>query len=75
MPVVVKEIRFFFYFLENMGILVKLPIMVRTYNVGAMFKAENASSGVRTKHIDTSYHFIRELVGDGFIKTVYVKTK
>jgi hypothetical protein len=38
---------------------VKLPIVVRCdNNVGAIFMAENSSSGVRTRHVDTRYHFI-----------------
>jgi hypothetical protein len=70
----VKEIRFIFYLLRDVGIPVKLPIMVRNDNIGAMFMAEkNASSDIRTRHIDTRYHFIREHVEDGFIKIVFVK--
>jgi hypothetical protein len=49
--------------------------MVRTDKIGAMFMAENESSGVRTRHIDTRYHFIRVRVEDGFIKIVFVKTE
>ena len=54
----VKENRFVYYLLENLGISVKLPINVRIDNIGAIFMVENASSGVRTRHIDTRYHFI-----------------
>ena len=36
--------------------------------------AENSSSGVRTRHVDTRYHFVREHVEDGFIKIVFVKS-
>jgi sugar/nucleoside kinase (ribokinase family) len=57
-----------------MGIPVKLPMMLRTDNIGSMFMAENASSGVRTRHIDTRNHFISEHVEDGFVKIVFVKT-
>jgi hypothetical protein len=53
-----KEIRFVYYLFESLGISVKLPIIVRLDNIGAIFMAENASSGVRTRHIDTRYHFI-----------------
>jgi hypothetical protein len=69
-----KEIRFIFYLLRYMGISVKLPIMVRTGNIGAMFMAENACYGVRYRNIDTRYNFIRENVEDGFIKNIFVKT-
>jgi hypothetical protein len=46
---------------------------VRTDNIGAIFMAEKASSGVRTRHIDTRYHFIRENVENGFIN-FFVRT-
>jgi hypothetical protein len=58
-----------------MGVEVKLPIVVKSDNVGAIFMAENSSSGVRTHHIDTRYHFVREHVEDGFIKIVFVKSE
>jgi hypothetical protein len=40
----VKEIKFMYYLLKEIGIEVNLPIMD---NVGAMFMAHNALSGVR----------------------------
>ena len=70
----VKEIRFIFYLLTSMLIEVKLPIIVRCDNVGAIFMAENSSSGVRTRHVDIRYHFVREHVVDDFIKIVFVKS-
>jgi hypothetical protein len=69
-----KEIRFIVYLLRDMGISVKLIIMVRADNIGAMFMPKNASSVVRTRHIDTRYHFIRDHVEDSFIKIIFVKT-
>jgi hypothetical protein len=71
----VKEIRFIYYLLSGMGVQVKLPIVVRCDNVGAIFMAENSSSGVRTRHIDTRYHFVREHVVDEFIKIIFVKSE
>jgi hypothetical protein len=66
----VKEIRFIYYLLSGMGVRVKLPIVVRCNNVGAIFMAENSSSGVRT----TRYHFVREYVVDEFFKIIFVKS-
>jgi hypothetical protein len=63
----VKEIRFIYFLLKGIGVDVKLPIVVRCDNVGAIFMAENSSSGIRTRHIDTRYHFVRERVEDGLI--------
>jgi hypothetical protein len=45
------DIKFIYYLLRETGIEVNLPITVKTDNVGAMFMAQNASSGVRTRHI------------------------
>jgi hypothetical protein len=70
----VKEIRFIFYLLRDMGIPVKFPVIVITDNNGEILMAENASSGVRARHIDTRYHFIRKYVEDDLIKIVFVKT-
>jgi sulfatase maturation enzyme AslB (radical SAM superfamily) len=39
-----------------------------------MLMAQNASSGVRTQHVDTRYHFVRENLEDGIIKIEFVKS-
>jgi hypothetical protein len=70
----VKEIEFIYYLLQDIGIDVKLPILVKTDNVGAMFMAQNSSSGVRTRHVDTRYHFVREDLEEGIIKIEFVKS-
>jgi hypothetical protein len=51
-----------------------LPILVKTDNVGAMFMVQNASSGMRIRHVDTRYHFVRENLGDGIMKIEFVKS-
>jgi hypothetical protein len=70
----VKEIRFAYYLLENIGKNIKLPIMVRCDNIGAIFMAEKSSSGVCTSHVETRYHFIQEHIEDDFIKIVFLKS-
>jgi hypothetical protein len=70
----VKEIRFIYFLLKGMGVDVKLPIVVKCDNVGAIFMAENSSSGIRRSHIDTRYHFVCEHVKDGLIKIVFVES-
>ena len=69
-----KEIKFVYYILRSLSIDVKMPIVVRVDNVGAIFMAENVSTSVRTRHVDTRYHFVREMIVDGFIKIVFVRT-
>jgi hypothetical protein len=70
----VKEICFLYFLLKGMEVDVKLSIAVRCDNVGAIFMAENSSSGVRTCHIDIKYHFVHEHVKDGLIKIVFVNS-
>jgi hypothetical protein len=48
MSEVVKEVKFMYYLLRDIGIEVKLPIIVKTDNFGAMFMVQNSSSGVIT---------------------------
>jgi hypothetical protein len=69
-----KEIKFVVQILLSMGIPVKIPVIVRVDNMGAIFMSENASASSRTKHVDTRYHFVREYVEDGFIRIVFVRT-
>jgi hypothetical protein len=57
-----------------MKIDVTLPLVARCDNVGAIFMAENSHSGVRKRHIDTRYHFIREHVKYGMITIVLGKS-
>ena len=50
-----KEIKFVYQLLLSIGIQVKLPIIVRVDNVGAIFMSENTSTSGRMKHIDIRY--------------------
>jgi hypothetical protein len=70
----VKELRFIYYLLNDLHIKVKLPISVMTDNIGAIFMSENASTGFRTRHVDTRYHFVREFIDSGFIKIEFVRS-
>jgi hypothetical protein len=70
----VKDIKFIYYLLRDIGIEVELPIIVKTDNVGAMFMAQNSSPGVKTRHVDTRYHFVRENLDDGIIKIEFIKS-
>ena len=69
-----KDIKFVVQILLSMGIPVKLPVVVRVDNVGAIFMAENVTTSTRTRHVDVRYHFVREFVEDKFIKIVFVRT-
>ena len=71
---VVKELKFILQILESMKIKVKLPIYVKVDNVGAIFLANNKTTGDRTKHVDVRYHFVREFIEDGIVKIIFVKS-
>jgi hypothetical protein len=60
-----KDVKFAVQILLSMGIPVKLPVIVRVDNVGAIFMTENVTTSTRTRHVDVRYHFVREFVEDG----------
>jgi hypothetical protein len=69
-----KEIKFVYQVMVSLGIPVKLPIIVKVDNVGAIFMSENATATNRTRHVDARYHFVREFIEDDFIKIIFVTT-
>ena len=69
-----KEVKFVYQVLQSMGMKIKLPIIVRVDNVGAIFIAENVAVSQRTKHIDVKYRFVQEFVMDGFLRIIFVRT-
>ena len=71
---VTKEIKFILQVLEAMKVKIQLPIQVKVDNVGAIFLANNKTSGERTKHVDVRYHFVREFIEDGIVKIIFVKS-
>jgi hypothetical protein len=69
-----KGIGFVYEILTTMGIKVKLPIVCRVDNVGAIFIAENATACPKSKHIDTRAKYVTQFIADGFLKVMFVKT-
>ena len=69
------EILFVWDILKFLEIEVKLPIVVKVENAGAIFLANNKSLSPRTKNIETRHHFVREYVENGILKIVYVISK
>jgi uncharacterized protein involved in response to NO len=49
------EIMFIAQVLEFLHLEVVFSIMIWVYNVGAIYLAQNAASGPRTKHVDVCY--------------------
>ena len=70
-----KMIKFVVQLLMTMGIPVRLPVICRVDNKAAIFMAENATTTQRMRHIDIKHRFIVQMVTDGLIKIIYVKTE
>jgi hypothetical protein len=70
----VKEVIFVLQVLESMAIKVVTPVVVRVDNMGAIYMTENASSSSRARHIDTRWHFVRELVEGKVVEIIFVKS-
>jgi hypothetical protein len=71
-----KEVKFIVQILLSMGIPVKLPVICRADNVGAIFMAENINTTSRSKHIDLKLRWLNELVVDEkLLKIVFVKSE
>jgi hypothetical protein len=58
-----------------MGLKIKLPIVIRVDNVGAIYIANNHTISQRTKHIDIRAHFVREFIEDGILKIVFIRSE
>lgn len=67
------EILFIKQILEFLGVDIEYPIVVHVDNVGAIYLAQNESTG-RTRHVDIRRHFIREFIQDGVLKIVFTNS-
>jgi len=72
---VVKEIKFIVQVLEFLEAPVKYPVRVHVDNIGAIFLANNKTTGARTKHIDVRYHFVREYIKEGKVLIEFVRSE
>jgi len=72
---VATEILYIAGILKFLNIPVEYPILVNVDNIGAIYLTKNATTGSRTKHVDTRYHFVREYVEDGIIKVEFVRSE
>ena len=66
-----QDLKFVCMFLQEIGIGI-MPGLIYEDNEGAIFLAKNQQVGMRTKHIDVKYHFIRDLVQENYLEIRYV---
>jgi len=74
---VTKELMFIYNLLQGMEehTNVNLPLLLRMDNTGAVYLANNHSTGPRTKHIDIRTHYVRELIDREFLRTLFIKSE
>jgi hypothetical protein len=72
-----KEMMFIKSILETLGEKDKLhlPMLLRMDNTGALYLSNNQAVGSRTKHIDIRTHYVRNLINEEIIKTLFVKSE
>jgi hypothetical protein len=63
--------------LETLGEKDKLhlPMLLCIDNTGAIYLSNNQAVGSRTKHIDIHTHYVRNVIMDEIIKTLFVKSE
>ena len=69
-----QELKFVAMLLEEIGIS-KATGVIYEDNEGAIFLAKNQQVGMRTKHINVRYHFIRDLIRDKYLDLQYIKSE
>ena len=69
------EIKFIAQLLEFLDIEIKFPIIVHIDNIGAIYLSRNATSGNRTKHIDTCIHFVWEYQEEGKVLVKFIRSE
>jgi hypothetical protein len=58
--------------IKTMGVILEFPIVIHLDNTGAIYNADNYTTGQRTKHIDIRAHLIPEFMEHGVLKVVFI---
>ena len=69
------EILFIAGVMKFLGMEITYPIEINVDNICAIYLLKNATTGNRTKHVDTRYHFVREYIKKGIVKIVFVRSE
>ncbi len=59
---------------DDLHVAVQRPIKIFSDSQVAMTIAESPALTASTKHVDTRYHFVRDLVEAGEVKTTYLQS-
>ena len=69
-----KELLFVYNLVKSMELNLELPMILNVDNTGAIYLANNYTTGPRTKHIDIRVHFVRDLIVAEILRVVFVRT-
>ena len=61
--------------MKFLGMEITYPIEINVNYIGAIYLSKNATTGNRTKHVDTRYHFVREYIKKGIVNIVFVRSE
>ena len=61
--------------MDELGFEVELPMKVYVDNVAAIHVANNNFARTTTRHVNVRYHHVRELIADGMVEVVFIRTK
>ena len=65
----------FVQILHSLGVPIVMPIIINCDNMGSIFMAENAASNQRTRHIHVRHRFVVDLVEEGLIEVIFVRSE
>ena len=71
LPQAVEELMFVIQLLGSMKISVKLPVIVRVYNIGATFLTSKNITTSHMKHVSISYKYFIEYMEDRVVKAIF----
>ena len=74
MAATAREVVWLQSFVQDLGIMTPMPMLMHCDNQAAIFIAGNLAFHERTKHIEIDYHFIRDKVLMGVISTPHVSS-
>ena len=60
--------------MEEVGVSYPRPAMLLEDNTGTIFILNNDQVGQRTKHIDIKWDHVREMIKDGDLVVMYVRS-
>ena len=70
-----KDIAFVIRVCKTMNLNIRIPVIVRVDNVGAIFLSENITTSNNTKHVDIRSKFVTEFRENGVIKIIFVRSE